>query len=370
MRRGRYNHREVRHGSGGTGSRDHEPSRRIGLNVREGRRPRRPVSGVFAVGGLLALCGFLALPAVAQAREAMAELYVRDRYIQVQLLGRDGDAVQYRLPNAPAGVQVTVPLRDVLEARFVLEPHGEELGRLLEQHRTAEAGRLLYLRIRPFIPFLDLPYNNAADTALQAANLLMRTGRAPGLEARQARPFFEMAEGIYRVLARADWYPWAASADVRVAQTQLALAGVDAARRHMDQMATPVPGDGMFGLYWLVRAEMAREEADYGAAIEAAVQSVAFESKDIQSFPDALLLTAELYETLGEYHRARDVFYEMARLFVGTAWQERADTGLRRIMDTGLTDVEEERDVADLFFALNEEDINELAREYLESLDR
>lgn len=310
-----------------------------------------------------ALSGFI-VGGMASA-EAPAELYLRGRYVRVLLLERDETQLAYRLPDAPAGVQVTVPLTDVEEAQFALEPYVDSLIEYVDAGDLVRAGRLLYRTVQPFIPFLDLPYNNAVEPAQQAAWYLIRTGRDMD-DPRQARRFFQMAENIYRNLGQADWSPWSQAAQIRVAQCLLYQGEYAAAQAELDGLGTPAPRDGTYGLYWLVRGEWAQVHDDWATALAAATRSVAFESKDVGSFPDALLLSAQGFEGMGEYHRARDVYYEVARLFVGTEWAEEAVTQLHTLMESGQTLEAEEIAVEDVFFRLNQEDMNEVVTTFLE----
>ena len=65
-------------------------------------------------------------------------------------------------------------------------------------------------------------------------------------------------------------------------------------------------------------------------------------------------------------YRARDVYYELARLFPGTEWQDLATARLRHIMAAGTTTEKEETSIANVFFGLDE-DMNAKARELLSS---
>ncbi len=81
-------------------------------------------------------------------------------------------------------------------------------------------------------------------------------------------------------------------------------------------------------------------------------------------FPAALLLSADCYAALGEYHRARDVYYEVAMLFPNTDWGEDALEGLRRVMEGKKTAEKEQTALEDVFFNVTE-DMNALAEELL-----
>jgi hypothetical protein len=56
-----------------------------------------------------------------------------------------------------------------------------------------------------------------------------------------------------------------------------------------------------------------------------------------------------------EWYRARDVYYEIAKIFPFTDWSETAVRRLRFIMNGGLTREKEKVEVETVFFGLNED---------------
>ena len=125
-------------------------------------------------------------------------------------------------------------------------------------------------------------------------------------------------------------------------------------------MEEPTPGDDSYGHYWLLKGELADIAGDVTNAMDAAVKSLCFENKDVETFPDALMLSASCYERLDNAYRARDVYFEVAKLFPGTDWAEDALVRLEAILGSGKTAKKEAATAESTFFGL-EEDMNALA---------
>jgi hypothetical protein len=103
--------------------------------------------------------------------------------------------------------------------------------------------------------------------------------------------------------------------------------------------------------------------------MDAAVKSLCFENKDVDTFPDALLISARCYEEMQEWYRARDVYYEVGRLFPKTDWADAAVSRLDFIMKKELTKDKEKLPIENVFFRFHE-DMNKLALELLDKSKR
>ena len=99
--------------------------------------------------------------------------------------------------------------------------------------------------------------------------------------------------------------------------------------------------DADAGRAWLLRGAEAFRAGHAREALDAAVISVGLADKDLASFPDALLLSARGYEAVAEVDRARDVYGEVATLFLRTGWAATASERLRLIALPGRTQDEE-----------------------------
>ncbi|MDZ4198889.1 MAG: hypothetical protein U1E27_06340, partial [Kiritimatiellia bacterium] len=127
-------------------------------------------------------------------------------------------------------------------------------------------------------------------------------------------------------------------------------------------------GDGAFGVYALARARLTYARGDSRAALDLLIPSILYENKDVDVFPESLMLSAECYEDILEIHRTRDVYYEIARLFPGTEWAVEARQRLWTIHRNQMTKETEDVDVVAVFFA-GKEDMDEVVAEYLDKTE-
>jgi hypothetical protein len=139
------------------------------------------------------------------------------------------------------------------------------------------------------------------------------------------------------------------------------------ARKLLDELSQPNQGDRAYGLYWLLKGQLDFGDSNYRDAMQGAVNSLCFETKDIDTFPDALMLSAQCYEEMQEWHRAVDVYYEVARIFPYTDWSEVAVRRLHFIMDRGLIKEAEKEAVETVFFNLKE-DMNKTVQALFDEL--
>ena len=129
-------------------------------------------------------------------------------------------------------------------------------------------------------------------------------------------------------------------------------------------MGEPNPDDDAYGAYNLAYAYLGYLREETLGAMENVVESIAFETKDVDTFPDALMLSARCYELQNSWHRARDVYYEVACLFRNTHWHDLAMDRLRFIVSEGLTTAKEQAQVSNVFFGV-EEDMDKKVNELL-----
>jgi len=289
---------------------------------------------------------------------------------EVTLVGRTKTRLAFTEGSSPYGTRRLLDRTQVEYAWFDLVIDDYELNKDLRRRNWRGAARRLLPAVKPALPYLDLPNNNAASFALQVGDYLMRDAERAFLlaateeEEKAALDTYRSAYAVLRYAGRADWYSGGLIASLKSYQCLLALGKPKTARLYLQDFAEPIEGDAAFGLYWLLTAELAAESGDFRKAMGAAVKSLCFETKDVDTFPDALLLSARCYEELQEWHRARDVYYEVARIFPKTDWSDFARRRLAFIMAKGLTAAEEETPIENVFFGLKE-DMNGLVTELL-----
>lgn len=295
-----------------------------------------------------------------------------EKILSVVLIGRTDDEVVYALPDSPGKLEGLVPVADIRRAAFDVTLDADAF---VEARRTRDdpaTCRLLAGAYGPTYPFLDLPENNAveqvsmlATTMMTVAGKTLRTARTEEAKARAIRQYESASEVLVALAEAKNWSPEGAIAVIKYCQCLLARGKVKTAAYHIGELEEPMPGDAAYGYYWLVRGLLAEANDDPREALRAAVLSVDFETKNGESFPAALMLSARSYEELEEWYRARDIYYEVAKLFQNTDFEDDALDRLRFILDNHKTDAPEaDQTVENAFFGLAE-DMNKLSRELL-----
>ncbi len=290
--------------------------------------------------------------------------------LEVILVKRQGPTVFYRMPNAPAGVMSQFAVDAYEEAEFRIEIPEEKAYAAALQRRWSTAGAILHNALLPTLPFLDLPENNAADPVMTAARYYLRAAQQAakkGGDAAKAESdkWYQYAYGLFSAAARAkDWHPFGESCLIRAQICLLDLGRADEAEKGLAVARAPEPGDASYGVYWLAQARLLYAREKPREALDAVILSSIHETKDVETFPDALMVAAQCYEDVNEIHRARDVYYEVARLFTGTEWGDEARLRLKFIMENGMTKEAEEANITGVFFG-SEEDMNVMADKYL-----
>lgn len=246
------------------------------------------------------------------------------------------------------------------------------LVRALERRDWIVAVGILLPPLKPYFAYLDLPGNNAAQEVLNVGDYMMRSAQynlraeATEQERQLAKKQYEEAFEVLKQASKAEWCSVGIIARLKCLKCVLELGKPKTAKSFFEKITPPSPGDAAYGLYWLLKAELDVNAKDYRSAMESAVKSLCFENKDIDTFPDALLISARCYEEFLEWHRARDVYYEVAKIFPNTDWSDLATERLKYIMANKLTEKEEEVEVQEAFFALKE-DMNKLVKEHITS---
>ncbi|MEI6210162.1 MAG: hypothetical protein WCR06_00920 [bacterium] len=290
--------------------------------------------------------------------------------LEVSLVGRNEDevAVAGGVPNAPGN---RIEYARIQRAQFEIEYDRYEVAKAVRANDWATAVRLLLPAVKPMLPYLAIPENNAAELAMDVGTYMMRaaarTARTAGEDQAKrdlAQKQYEAAYDILKDCARAQWSSVGQVGVLKGCRCLLAMGKVKTAQFHVNQMTEPMPGDAALGHYWLIRAELEWRAVRYREAMDAVLKSVCFENKDAETFPDALLLSARCYEELLEPYRARDVYYEVAKIFPRTDWSAVALERLKVIMEKNLTREKEKSAIENVFFK-TADDMNKLADQLL-----
>jgi len=300
-------------------------------------------------------------------------IYVDGKPRDGQLVGCTDEAVVLRANSS--GRQTTVPVSRVDRVFFDVQMPRAELNDALVAGNWGRAGALMLPVVRPLLPHLALPQNNGVDLVNDAAHYLLKsTGFR--LSNEKPSPLNELgvaraksASALFNGLGKASWSELGLVGQARTAEALLALGKRDMADDVIEAMAEPFPGDRAMGSYWMVRSRMAYDDDDLSAALDGAVRAVCFANKNIDIFPDALLMGARCYEKLESYHRARDVYYEVGRLFPSTPAGKEARVRLRNIRAAGHTAKDEPTPLVNVFFGV-QEDMNSNVEKLLDAFSR
>ena len=342
----------------------------------------RPTPAIAIV--LLAAAGFVrgANPAAPQPLTAQIRLEKVKLRPTVLLMGRTADGRMVCRDLKPPGTVWRLKPAEVSRIRFDFKYDRALVAKLRRSGRWTQAAMVMGKAVIPALPSLDIPHNNGIGLAMRTGNYLTRGGDlksgfslAPAARKAGAAEF-KYALAIFQKVAAAEWSERAAEAQMRACMCLVFLGRTEEAEETFEAIAEPEVDGDEYGVYQLARAycwaakAKAREAADekraaeWRLAVEAAVHSSDFASKDINTFPSALLLTAQCYEELGDWYRARDVYYGLAKLFARTPWGVVARRGLRRILDDGKTAKDEAVASRDVFFGIDE-DLNAESRKLL-----
>lgn len=315
----------------------------------------------------------LPLPAMGQAAPAPAAVPATIRVVdkeamKVVITACDGTKFYYRNPDQPEGASISIPVASLDRFSFDLTLDEEDLNHALMDQNWTRACVLLWPVVSPVLPYLGIKNNNATDLAMTLGNSLVKAAvaakAAKGADEEKANRITLRAYNVFSALAGAEWCPDAEPARLKAILCLVEMKNLKQADKDLRAMRVPDIGDQTMGLYWYTLAALREANGKYRDAMDALVKSIAFENKDIEIFPDALMMSARLYEAVLEPYRARDVYYEVARLFPDTDWARTSRLRLQSIMDQKLTVAKEVIGIERTFFGLDE-DVNAKATSLL-----
>ncbi len=308
------------------------------------------------------------------SRPVHARLLLKDdanTLLECMLLAAGATSFAYADMDNPAQIAGTMKFSEIARSDFEIKLDEGAALRAEREKKFSEAYKELSAGITPTLLFLPMPENNAVDRATRLAVVMMklaaraaRAAKTPEDKAK-AVSMYERAYKIWDNISKADWAPDArALARVKQCQCLLRMGKPQEAADRLAEIEEPIENEEAYGHYWLTQGTLAVRQKNLTYALECAVKSVAFADKDVETFPAALLLSAQCYAALGEPYRARDIYFEMASLFPGTEEADEALRRLRAVLDSGKTKEKEDFLIENVFFAVNE-DINELSEELL-----
>jgi tetratricopeptide (TPR) repeat protein len=290
---------------------------------------------------------------------------------EVELVNRQGPKLAYRDKDGPKEASLNINVSEITSLDFNLPIESEPFTRALANRDWTVVATTLWPVITPLMPYIDLPDNNAAGFAyiMGSAMIKVADGHRKTNATDKASRLYQEAHKVLAVLARTEWFEQAQAAQIKGVLCLIALTNIPLAEAQLKALQAPEIGDATWGIYWYAQALLKAARGDPRGAMNAVTRSLTFENKDIDIFPDALMLSAKLYEDLLEPYQARDVYYEVAKVFPNTEWSTAAREHLKFIMDKGLTKGKEKTQVEMVFFGLKD-DVNALATALLKGKDQ
>ncbi len=303
------------------------------------------------------------IPITAQVRSG-------DRVKKITLVGRKGDSVIFTESDTGVGIRLSLSADKIEEMIFDLKYEATDIYKFVRDKNWNKAVRYLLPIVKPTFSYLDINNNNAIELSMDLGTYMMSGAKVQRKKAKNdedlkvAKKQYAGAYNVLKYVAKAEWSPLYDVAALKQVECLLELKKAKTAGRLFSKIMEPEIADIYYGRYWLMAARLKLIQGKYRAAMDAAVKSVCFQNKDIATFPDALLITAQCHEELQDWFRARDIYYEVARVFPKTEWSEIATRRLRFIIKNGFTKKDEKSSIQNVFFGLNE-DVNELVKELL-----
>ena len=303
-------------------------------------------------------------PAARGAANLEARVRIGKQRHRIILLGRRDGMVLFRYADSGSAATAAMKPQDISRLRIRIEYDRDAYTKARRRQEWATAGTVLAKALAPALQFVDIKNNNVVSPAIRAAKCFMRAGSVKTgchweIEGRaNGQREYQLANALLQAAMKAEWSARADTAALMSSICLVALGKADDAAALLENLSVPDTADDEYGLHRLARATLLVERRQYVEAIEQAVDGIAFETKDIDTFPDSLMLSAYCYGKLGNWYRARDVYYEIARLFSGTHWEIAAREHLKTIVDEALTKEDEAVAVENVFFGI-EENMNE-----------
>jgi tetratricopeptide (TPR) repeat protein len=292
-------------------------------------------------------------------------------HYEMTLLGRQENMILMQ-GTQPGAIAIQIDKAQIIRCEFELEYDRLAVATAVQNSDWASAVRIMTPVIRPAVAYLDIPDNNGFDLSMDLAMFMvnsaareMRVASDSNTVSRAYRQY-EAAYSIFKNAGRSDWNPYGRVAVLKGCRALIKQNKIEEAITDYETVDEPEPDDVSYGNYWLVRGEIHFVKGKIREALEAACKSVVLANKDVETFPDALMLSAVCYQKLGRFHRARDIFYEVAVIFTGTDWATDALVELTKIMDAKQTLDKEKAPLENVFFNVTE-DINKLAEELIKA---
>lgn len=264
------------------------------------------------------LAGFLAVAAVADAKEVIAKVTVGKKTFGGMILGRTGDLINFR----PAGGTGTVswPADAIKEAEFPIKLDKHMVDDLYEKRLYDELIPMLVSAIQPFEEYNDLP-SNLAESEGMLMELFYKTGDyekalkyAAMLSSDNRDPDLQRKSLIYQGLSLIE--------EDRFDEAEQLFSK----QGWTEQLSDDAPAEDLY-----ITAKFLAMKGEYSKAIEVAAKVVVFDSQDPDWMRPAELLCAEMYTELGMLDSADEVIREITLLYKNTDEADQAQKLKERV---------------------------------------
>jgi len=264
----------------------------------------------------------------------------------------------------------TIPIARIERVNFITKYDPYIVKVMERKQKYSQAAAEVINKLAPALKYISLPENNLVNPLFDAAYLYMKAAsvyndhKSPKYNKEKAQAEYAKAYRVFKKIAQAKWYYGAKLATLNTIFCKIRMHKLDSAIKQFKKVEEPMLGDAAFGLYWLIDAQIKFKNNQLNEALDSAVKSIVFDNKDIQTFPEALLLSACCYEDMLDNYRARDTFYEVAKLFKGTPEGKIAFSSIQFIRDKKLTEQAEDVGLEKIFFD-SIEDVNKKVDDYI-----
>jgi len=290
---------------------------------------------------------------------------------RIQIVGITSTDIQYA-----AGLKMkTIPIKSLEFINFEVGYSPYTVRVLEAQKKYIEAASEIIKKFTPAFKYISLPDNNIIDPLYDAGFLFLNAALnfdnklSPSYDRKKAVQAYTNAYKVFRKIVSVKWSSDTQLADIYSIYCILRMDKYDIAEKKLEEFGEPEPGTQGYGIYWLADAIIKFQRGKKEEALDSAVKSIVFDCRNTYSFPHALLLSAFCYEDLLDNYRARDTYYETARLFEGTPEGEIAYKSLTFIREKKLTDEKEEIGLEKVFFD-SAEDVNKKVDDYIAEAER
>ncbi len=263
-----------------------------------------------------------------------------------------------------------IPLEEIQSANFLTDYSLYTIRVMEKKKEYSEAADKIIVDIAPALKYISLPDNNLVNPLFDAAYLYMKQAsvyddkKSPEYNKDKAQKEYAKAYRIFKHITKADWYYGAQLAQLNTIFCDIRMKKTDLAEKQFAEQKEPVLGDAAYGLYWLIDAQLKFHKQKFSEALDSVIKSIVFDTKDIHTFPESLLLSAYCNEDMLDNYRARDIYFEIAKLFRDTPEGEIAYSSIKFFRERKLAEEAENIGLEKIFFD-SIEDINKKIDDFI-----